>query len=182
MSPPPKTRAQLFSELYEREYLDIVRFLRRRAHPERADDLAHEAFLVAWRRFDSLPPHPNEARAWLFTIARNCLLNERRGQDRHDALIVRIGAAAELTSAASDEEVAARLDLAAAWERLSPPQQEAIALTAWEGLTAIQAARVTGSSPVAFRVRLHRARAALRGHLTAPSPHSIAERPALEQS
>ena len=62
-----------------------------------------------------------------------------------------------------------RVDLAAAWPRLSPVHQEAIALAVLDGLTGPEAALVLGISPTAFRLRLSRARRSLRRHLE-PGP------------
>jgi RNA polymerase sigma-70 factor (ECF subfamily) len=61
--------------------------------------------------------------------------------------------------------VADRVDIAAAWPRLSPVHQEAIALTVLDELTAPEAARLLGISPTAFRLRLSRARKSLRRHI-----------------
>ena len=72
-----------------------------------------------------------------------------------------------------------RLALATAWKSLSETHQEALALAVFEDLAAHQAAAVLGISPVAFRLRLTRARRSLRLHLeddTPPgsSPHARA--------
>jgi RNA polymerase sigma-70 factor (ECF subfamily) len=67
--------------------------------------------------------------------------------------------------------LAQRLDLAEAWTRLSAVHQEALALTVWDGLDAPRAALVLGISPVAYRLRLSRARKALRAHAGA-LPHT----------
>ena len=48
--------------------------------------------------------------------------------------------------------------VAGALRCLAPSDREALLLIAWEGLTPAQAARALGIGPVAFRVRLHRAR------------------------
>ena len=82
-------RAPVFVDLYERAYGDVVRFAQRRAGTH-AEDVAADAFLVAWRRLDELPVDPDDARAWLFGIARNVMLNHRRGAERRDALTVRV--------------------------------------------------------------------------------------------
>lgn len=58
-----------------------------------------------------------------------------------------------------------RVDLTRAWRLLSAVHQEALALAVFEGLRAPQAAAVLGISPVAFRLRLSRARRVLRLHL-----------------
>ena len=55
--------------------------------------------------------------------------------------------------------------VAAALARLPANDREAITLIAWDGLRPAEAAAVLGQSPVAFRVRLHRARRRLRREL-----------------
>lgn len=153
---------------------DVVRFAQRRTGPEQAEDIAAETFLVAWRRMTEVPVDPGDARAWLFGVARNCLLNERRSERRRDGLAVRL---ADHTTVGPDDPadvVAQRLDLAAAWQRLSDDDQEVLALAIFERLTAQQAGLVLGTSAGAVRVRLSRARARLRVHLESPdlSAHS----------
>lgn len=58
-----------------------------------------------------------------------------------------------------------RIDLVKAWNLLSDLHQEALALAVFEELSAPQAAAVIGISPVAFRLRLSRARRVLRLYL-----------------
>jgi RNA polymerase sigma-70 factor (ECF subfamily) len=56
----------------------------------------------------------------------------------------------------------ARLDFARAFGRLTPPQRQALELLKIEGFSTEAAAARAGVSPVAFRVRAHRAYKALR--------------------
>jgi RNA polymerase sigma-70 factor (ECF subfamily) len=162
-----------FRDLYETTYDDLTRFAQRRVHPSYAEDLAAETMLTAWRRLDHLPAQRGDARAWLFGIARNLMLNAQRGERRRGALEVRIAETASISGATDDAEVVARLvDLRRAWRRLRPQHQEALALTVWDGLTSSEAALVLGVSPVAYRLRLSRARRALRAltdHLPEPA-------------
>ncbi len=163
-----------FRALFAEAYPDVVRFAMRRAHPSHAEDIAADAFLVAWRRFDQLPQRPGDQRAWLFGIARNCLLNARRGQDRQHALAVRLAdAAGERPGDVDSQAIAHRLDVTAAWRQLTPAEQETLSLTVFEDLTSPQAARVLGISPVAYRLRLLRARAALRRRLDTDAPDHL---------
>lgn len=158
-------REARFTELYEATYADLIRFVRRRMHDAQAEDVVAEAFLVAWRRLDDVPPQLVDARAWLFGITRHTIMNVHRGAKRREALTVRLAETA-LTSADGDADLVARqVDLGAAWNRLSARHQEALALTVLDGLAAPQAAAVVGITPVAFRLRLSRARRALRKHL-----------------
>lgn len=155
-----------FRSCYEQVYDDLLRFVQRRAHPSHAEDVVADVFLVAWRRLPDLPRDLDSARAWLFGIAYKTLANSRRGQDRREALTLRIAETGTHHDPAADPDlVAARLDLASAWRQLPAVHQEALALTAWDGLTSPQAAAVLGISPTAYRLRLSRARRALRAHL-----------------
>jgi RNA polymerase sigma-70 factor (ECF subfamily) len=164
-------REARFRGVYEACYPDLLRFVQRRSHPSHAEDVVAEVFLVAWRRLEEMPAVEDGARCWLFGVARRSLLNSRRSQDRRQALAVRIAAAPVAAAPGGDDTdlVERRVDVAAAWPRLSATDQEALALTVWDGLTALEAARVLQISPVAFRLRLSRARRILRQHLDHPA-------------
>jgi len=167
MSPPrAPDREQRFRSLYAAVYPDLLRFAQRRAHADSAEDVVADAFLVVWRRLEELPRHPEDARAWVFGIARNLILNDQRTAQRRQVLGVRLAedrSSVELPAGA--DEVVGLVDLVRAWRRLSDRHQEVLALTVFEDLAAPQAAIVLGISPVAFRLRLSRARRALRLHL-----------------
>ena len=175
-------REHTFESLYEVVYPDLMRFVQRRAHPDHADDVVADAFLVVWRRLDEVPPLHDDARAWVFGVTRNILLNKQRGERRRRALGVRLADATALPCADPDTDlVVSRVDLAKAWSLLSEVHQEALGLAVFEDLRSPQAAAVLGISPVAFRLRLNRARRALRlhcDHLPDPSatPAAASER------
>lgn len=174
----PDEREARFRSAFLATHDDLLRFVQRRTHTRdagaSADDVVAEAMLVAWRRVDELPTDTGEARAWLFGIARNALLNDARSHRRADALAVRL---ADTPGSGTHPDDAAivlhRLDLARAWTHLSPDQQETIALTVLDGLDSAGAGAVLGIGAGAYRLRLSRARAALRAHLDgAPGPAS----------
>lgn len=180
---PPDQR---FRDLYGATYDDVLRFVQRRVHPSHAEDVVADTFVVAWRRVDDLPRLADDQRAWLFGIARNCLLNSRRGQGRHESLAVRIAEAgttspALLAGGPDPEYAGLRLDLARAWRKLSDEEQEVLALSAFDELTSPQAGRVLGISSAAFRLRLMRARRSLRGHLD-PAPDTSPSALQLEET
>ena len=71
-----------------------------------------------------------------------------------------------------------QIDLGAAWNVLSAQHQEVLALAGWEGLTSEEAGQVLGISATAYRLRLRKARAALKAALNlnwvqhpAPTPN-----------
>ncbi|WP_258071693.1 RNA polymerase sigma factor [Rathayibacter sp. AY1D3] len=153
--------------MYESAHSDVLRFVQRRAGPDAAEDITHEAFLVAWRRFEDAPAGRSDARAWLFGIARNCLLSDQRGQVRRGALGIRIAADTTTAVDAEDDLSALRLDLKSAWQKLRPDQQEILSLAIWDELDSTHAGQVLGITAASYRIRLHRARAALRRLLDA---------------
>ncbi|HEY3140934.1 MAG TPA: sigma factor, partial [Acidimicrobiales bacterium] len=79
-------RREEFEELYRAQVRSLLAYaLRRVDHPEQAADVVAETMLVAWRRLDQVPPG-DEARLWLFGVARRVLANQRRGSARRDRL------------------------------------------------------------------------------------------------
>ncbi|WP_299052840.1 sigma-70 family RNA polymerase sigma factor [uncultured Nocardioides sp.] len=174
----PESRETRFRAVFAATYPDLLRFAQRRVHPSHAEDVVADAFLVAWRRLDDVPVDVADARPWLFGVVRATLLNARRGDRRRDALATRIGDGVPLGASDDAEvaaEVAARLDLQRGWARLDPAEQEVIALSVWDGLTSAQAASVLGCTATAYRLRLSRARRALRRHLDHPARTTLPE-------
>jgi len=154
-----------YRELFRATYDDLLCFVERRIPPAAADDVVAEVFLTAWRRFDDVPVARDQARAWLFTVAHNVLRNRQRSEIRQQSLALRIVREPVMAPGAEADDVAARVDLARAWQRLSVDEQQVLTLTVFEGLTGPQAAGVLGISRPAFSLRLLRARRRLRHHL-----------------
>jgi RNA polymerase sigma-70 factor (ECF subfamily) len=173
-------REARFRSLYTSTYPDVLRFVSRRVRPSLAEDVVADTYLVAWRRLDDVPVDPGRARAWLFGTARLCLFNEWRGLQRRDALAIRIAESPEVSRnpAPDPDQLARRMDLANAWRRLAPADQEVLALTVWDGLSGPEAAAVLGISAVAYRLRLSRCRRTLRRLLGQP-PTPAATHPAV---
>ncbi|MEV7427633.1 MULTISPECIES: RNA polymerase sigma factor [unclassified Streptomyces] len=167
---PIHTEAQ-FTEVYRAHYEDVLRFVRRRAHPMNVDDIVGETFLAAWRRRSELPDEP---RPWLFGTARNAMQNAQRGMRRRSALVVHIQQSSEPDTAHLTPDMSARsddrLDLGAAWQGLAPADQEVLALHVWEELSARDAAKVLGCTRAAYAMRLTRAKRRLAARLTAKAP------------
>jgi RNA polymerase sigma-70 factor (ECF subfamily) len=155
-----------FTALFEGSYAAVRRFVERRTQVGSVDDVVAETFLVAWRRRGDLPSDDRQVQAWLYATARNVLRNDARRGRRQQAIAVQMAEAAsrDLAHTADIDAAVSRLDLGRAWRCLSAVHQEAIALSVWEGLSAPEAAMVLDISPVAYRLRLSRARRALRIH------------------
>jgi RNA polymerase sigma-70 factor, ECF subfamily len=147
-----------FERFYE-EHLDEVRaYCLRRADTALAEDAVSQTFEIAWRRRAEVR---RPSRGWLLGIARRVLANRRRADRRQQDVAARLVQEASLES----EQVADAKPILEALARLSQPDQEALMLAAWDGLGSGEAAQVLGCSPVAFRLRLHRARRRLGNEL-----------------
>ena len=146
-----------FRSVYEANWRPLLSYaLRRAASSDDAADVVAETLLIAWRRLEGLPDG-DEARLWLFGVARKVLANQRRGNVRRERLGERLRKELRdlpVTDPVVDGEGAA----AVAFARLSPEDRDILGLVAWEGLTAAELARVFDCSPNAARIRLHRAR------------------------
>jgi len=152
------------SALHRAHYADLVRYFVRRGVPDEADDLAADVFVIAWRR---LPEGLDDPRPWLFGVARKVLGNFRRTHERRRSLDVPVDddGSHALRHPSHTGEIAVRVDLQRAWNRLSAADQEILALTAWEGLTAAEAATALGIRRSGAAMRLSRARERLRVQL-----------------
>jgi RNA polymerase sigma factor (sigma-70 family) len=170
----PRSDEDRFRDLHSATFSDLWRFVRRRVTADQADDVVSAVYLVAWRRFADIPA---DARPWLFAVARNTMANHARAAGRRQSLDVRM----VLDRPEPNDDYATvilQADLARAWRTLREADREALALVAFDGLTAEQAAQVLGCGRSTFAMRLTRARRRLRramddrpgGPATAPSP------------
>ncbi|MGY1622378.1 RNA polymerase sigma factor [Geodermatophilus sp. SYSU D00965] len=178
---PPVSAEGLFEEVYRSCGTAVLGYaLRRAASREDALDVVAETFATAWRRRADLPADPEEARPWLFGIARLCLANAARSTSRAGRLGARLAEAFVETAvpdpATLSEHRAENRQVRAALGRLAPEDRELLTLIAWEGLTPSQAAAALGLTAGTARVRLHRARTRLRALLSTPVDVQEADR------
>jgi RNA polymerase sigma-70 factor (ECF subfamily) len=160
--PTPEERRLRFEKVYAANHDRILGYVRRRTESSHdAADVIAETFLTAWRRLDDVP-RGDEARLWLYGVARRVLSNHHRGQRRRSALAADLGAQLRVDLAAvhrspghQDSELPA---IAATFGDLPEGDRELLALVAWEGLDHGEIATVLGCSRNAVRIRLYRAR------------------------
>jgi RNA polymerase sigma-70 factor (ECF subfamily) len=121
-----------------------------------AEDLAQEAMARVYERWERVRTMESPE-GYAYRTAMN--LNRKRL--RRSAVRARHRPD---TAAAPDplQAVETRLQVLRALDTLPRPQREAVVLIGWLGLDAEEAGRVLGIAPSTVRVRLHRARAALR--------------------
>lgn len=158
-------RQSRFESMFRATYDRVLSYALRRADPADAEDVVAEAFAVAWRRFDDVPPDPLP---WLYAVARRTLANSRRSVRRRAQLATRLAAENRLSSLVDSdpsEQLEEAAVMRAALSTLAEADREALMLVAWEGLDNEEASIVLGVSPQAFAVRLHRARRRLDGEI-----------------
>ena len=152
-----------FEALYRASYGAVLRFAARRTDRATAEEVAAETFAVAWRRLDRVPdPDPLP---WLYVVARNELANRRRAAASDREKAASAGALLEQRGRDPADALAERDSVLRAFARLSEPDRQALRLVAWENLSLIAAARVAGTTRLAFAMRVSRARRRLAAAL-----------------
>jgi RNA polymerase sigma factor (sigma-70 family) len=166
-----------FEQFYRANVEHIQRFVARRVNdPQLAADLTADVFLAAIDAAPGYDPELGEPTPWLFGVARNVVASGLRRVGReHDARMRFAGH--RLLDEDDFERMAERIDAQAAARELYPaianlPEGERtiLELVAIDGLSVAQAASVAGVRPATARVRLYRARRAVRSHMQAGTP------------
>ena len=129
------------------------------------EELAQESFVRAWTHLGDFQPARSAFSTWLFAISRNLALNEI-GRAGH-RLEVAVDDDAETASCddtppAALERKRSRAQLHAGLGRLDAAQRSVLALCYLSELSLAEVAAIEGISIGAVKVRLHRARQALR--------------------
>jgi RNA polymerase sigma-70 factor (ECF subfamily) len=150
------TPEQRFEALAAEVLEPLQRFLRRRTRD--ADDVLADTMLVLWRRLDDVPA--DAALPWAYGVARGCLQNARRSEERRWSLLRRLASEPPAPPVVDEDP-----ELAEALSRLPAGDQDVLRLWAWEGLAPREIAVVLGITANAASIRLHRATTNLRTHL-----------------
>lgn len=151
---------QLFARHHAEIYAYLVRMVR---DADLAADLAQDAFVKAYRAYDTLQKDEN-ARAWLYRIAHRVALDEIRRR-RIVRFVPWVG---EPTSAnePSPERLAMDVRLSGPLERalarIPERQRAALLMAEVHDLTGLELAAALGISHLAARALLTRARESLR--------------------
>ncbi len=150
---------ELFAKHHNEIYAYLLRMLR---DGELAADLTQDAFVKAYRNYDTLEK-PENARAWLYQIAHRVALDELR---RRKIIRFLPWTGESRGAAPSAEHLVMELHLSAdlqrALERIPERQRAALLLAELHDLTGLELAAALGVSHVAARALLTRARESLR--------------------
>lgn len=137
-------------------------FLRRRLArmPDEVEDVVQETLLAIHNQrhtFDAAQP----LTAWVHAIARYKLVDFLRRRSRHDLVTEPLDEERDVLSSADANAAEARRDLARLLDALPERQRMPIVYVKVQGLSVLEAARLTGMSASAVKVAVHRGLKAL---------------------
>jgi RNA polymerase sigma-70 factor (ECF subfamily) len=158
-----------FTEFYRAHVDEVTRFVTRRvADPQLAADLTAEVFLAVIEAAAHYRGSFGGPRTWLYGIARNVIAAEFRRSAR-ERRAEDLSAGRRLLDADDVERLMEKIDafrqvreLHEELQALPEGERAVLELVSVDGLTVAEAAAALGIRPVTARVRLHRARQALR--------------------
>jgi RNA polymerase sigma-70 factor (ECF subfamily) len=127
----------------------------------RAEDLAQETLLRACRHPDVLAREPQVVRSWLFTVARNQMIDNWRSARNRMEVLTEPGTVERGEDDRTDEVLQAWL-VTDALRTLSEDHRAAIVECYYGGRTVAEAARRLGVPEGTVKSRLHYAMRALR--------------------
>jgi RNA polymerase sigma-70 factor (ECF subfamily) len=129
---------------------------------ERAEEIVQETLLRAWRRADLLESEPAAVRGWLFTVARNLVVDEWRAAGARPVTVSDEDALGAAPADDTLDRAVQRWVVAAALDRLSPEHRAVLVETYYEGRTVSEAAARLGIPAGTVKSRTHYALRALR--------------------
>jgi len=150
-----------FARLYESLAPAVAGYLAVQGASE-PDDLTSEVFHRAFTRIGSFSGGEDAFRSWVFTIAHNLLVDDRRRRERrsvptpHPPEVAAGDVEDDALRRLSEERVRRLCDL------LVPDQRDVLLLRLVAGMTLEETATVLGKTTGAVKALQHRAAAALR--------------------
>jgi RNA polymerase sigma-70 factor, ECF subfamily len=147
-----------FARLWRDANPPLLRYLRVIA-PDLAEDVAAETWLRVLRGLKGFRGDEQAWRAWVFTICRHLVIDERRRAKAPTIALSEVPAARLTTGSDAADEAIEHFSTKAALEmvaRLPPLQAEVILLRVLAGLETDAVAKLVGRSPGAVRVAAHR--------------------------
>jgi RNA polymerase sigma-70 factor, ECF subfamily len=156
--------AALMTALYDEHAAVLWRYaLRLTGDASHAEDVVQETLLRAWQHPDVIGDTERSARAWLFTVARNMIIDDRRSA-RHRNVVSSIDQDGAPEQSTPDEVNAAldRLLINDAMAQLSAEHRAVIERSYYRGWTTVQIAADLEIAEGTVKSRLHYAVRALR--------------------
>ena len=154
-------KSELFIEMYDRHVDSIYRFiLLKVSNKDLAWDITQECFLKIWQYQKDSESEIKNYRAFLFSIARNLIIDHWRRKDKTTTVDLEEVAFALKDSGNLHEETSTKheaLELMEFINQLPEHQKEILLLRYIEDLPFSEIAKIIGKSAVSARVEAHRA-------------------------
>ena len=156
--------AALMKALYDEHAAPLWRYaLRLTSDASRAEDVVQETLLRAWQHPEVIGDTERSARAWLFTVARNMIIDERRSPKFRNV----VGSLDDsgVPEQSTPDEVDSALDrmlIADAMAQMSADHRAVIERSYYRGWTTAQIAADLDIAEGTVKSRLHYAVRALR--------------------
>lgn len=132
----------------------------------RAEDVVQETLLRAWRHPEVTADPDRPARAWLFTVARNLVIDERRSaRFRNETGTADVEQAADRAGPDEVDSALDRLLISTALSELSEDHRAVVKRAYYQGMTTAQIAADLQIAEGTVKSRLHYAVRALRLNL-----------------
>ncbi len=150
--------------LYAEHAAAILRYaLRLTGDRARAEDVVQETLLRAWQHPEVTDENERSARAWLFTVARHLIIDERRSAwFRNESGSLDVERSYDRAGPDEIDSAVDRLLLGGALARLSPAHRHVIRRSYYQGWTTAQIAAELDIAEGTVKSRLHYALRALR--------------------
>jgi RNA polymerase sigma-70 factor (ECF subfamily) len=158
------SEAALMRVLYDEHAAALWRYaLRLTGDQARAEDVVQETLLRAWQHPEVADDHERSARAWLFTVARNMIIDERRSARWRNEVTPSDGSGPPETAGPDEVNTALdRLLIGDAMAQLSPEHRAVIRRSYYLGWSTAQIAEDLDIAEGTVKSRLHYAVRALR--------------------
>jgi RNA polymerase sigma-70 factor (ECF subfamily) len=156
--------AALMRRTYDEHAAALFRYaLRLTRDHARAEDVVQETLLKVWRHPEVMKDPERSPRAWLFTVARNMIIDEQRSaRFRSESAVPDPEAAHDGAGADEADSTVDRLLLSSALARISDAHRAVILRSYYRGWTTAQIAADLHIAEGTVRSRLHYAMRALR--------------------
>jgi len=160
----PPADEQLVRELYDQYAPELLGYVSRLVggDRQRAEDIVQETLLRAWRHPEVLRDEERSPRAWLFSVARNLVIDAYRAQSARPREVLDEQPGATVSTDDGVDSMLNRFELLDALESLSPAHRDALVLVFYEDCSMSEAAQFLGVPEGTVKSRCHYAMRALR--------------------
>ena len=164
MDDPGTAEGQVMRVLYDEHAAALWRYVvRLTGDTARAEDVVQETLLRAWRHPEVTDDSERSARAWLFTVARNLVIDERRSaRFRSESGTPDMEQAADRAGPDEVETALDRMLLSEAMAQLSEDHRAVIGRAYYQGASTAQIAAELHIAEGTVKSRLHYGMRALR--------------------